>query len=501
MTRLFRPVVALTARAVGGFALWLGWGSGFYLGYRILMTGPDTPHGQHQWRAYFRSWMPNGWWRPDYDTWAYWIVLFSVPVAIVIGGIIGLRVRNLLVTQPRQRQLAEEQRNHAEQQRHMAERATAAAQARSQVLFACGEIIRCPEHEIVVCGTCGRRYKYGDYVITRHSVETEYWRDTDYVKDRYDNILAYQEVERPHHFTVTDSKTGCPSCQSTLYRFETGVLNQYTSCRQCSNWFLDSRTSGSGSGHPKCPLCHPPNPHQGEVGKRPHSSTIQEVSPCPVPLFSQWLAASVLLLATGMGDGVILGQLPQNNAAHGRLSGILATFSSLYRGLTGEDGRAVSSREWGSYQNPTDGFQIAYPRNWSVVRTRRPSLESRDYRRTVFQPQFGAARMVVDVVFYQKAGEQYELFRQLSRRFERLRRERYQLHSLERDRLGGAPGAKWVFTLADTNGSELKKIDVGTNDHGTIYAVMGEAQPEEFDTMMPVFQHMVESFNRIPRLL
>jgi hypothetical protein len=148
------------------------------------MTGPDSPHGQHQWRASFRSWVPNGGWRPDYDIWAYWIVLLAAPVAIVIGGLIGLRVRNLLVTQPRQRQLAEEQSHHAEQQRLMAERATAAAQARSQVLFARGDIIRCPAHDMVVCGTCGRRYKYSDYVITRHSVETEYWRDTEYVKDR-----------------------------------------------------------------------------------------------------------------------------------------------------------------------------------------------------------------------------------------------------------------------------------------------------------------------------
>jgi hypothetical protein len=473
MRRLIRYLTAITARGVGGLAPWLGWCGGLYLGYQILLVAIGSAPSQHPWHATFRSWLPSGAWDLGAGRCANGMLLFSAPVVLLLGGMIGRRIRELLVTAPRRQQLAERQRQEAERQRIAAEDAAKRRKARGHALSALQEIIDSPAQEIVVCGTCGRRYRYSDFVIT------------------------YREVERPHYQTVTDCKVGCPSCQSSLYRFETEPLNLYRACRACGYWFVNRSSFGAGSGRPECPLCHPPAVSPGETGGA-SPAAIPIAAPRPIPSLSQWFAAAVLLVAAGTGARSALGQSLPRPFAYATLTRLAESVYRLGRELIGEGDTVIASSSWATYRSSRDGFRISYPSNWSVIRTRPASVASPDFRRTILRPPSGGGRMVVDVVHTRTTGDQYHLFRQMSRRFERRWPGRYQLHSLERRRLGGAPGAEWVFTLAESGRSRLKKLDVGTNVHGTIYAVMAEAQPETFERMRPLFQRAVASFRRIP---
>jgi hypothetical protein len=140
------------------------------------------------------------------------------------------------------------------------------------------------------------------------------------------------------------------------------------------------------------------------------------------------------------------------------------------------------------YNNPNLGFSLEYPTNWE----KEESL-------TFVSPQGGIGNRTPEVIsittevlptsdfnldrYTEAALGQVEVFRD------------FRLLNSSSTTLGGLPAHLIVYTFTDESQTPLQNLQVWTVKDGTAYVITYGGTPEEFDSSLPAFQRIIDSFS------
>lgn len=140
------------------------------------------------------------------------------------------------------------------------------------------------------------------------------------------------------------------------------------------------------------------------------------------------------------------------------------------------------------YNNPNLGFSLEYPTNWE----KEESL-------TFVSPQGGIGNRTPEVInittevlptsdfnlerYTEAALGQVEVFQD------------FRLLNSSSTTLAGLPAHLIVYTFTDENQTPLQNLQVWTVKDGMAYIVTYGGAPEEFDSSLPAFQSIIDSFS------
>lgn len=140
------------------------------------------------------------------------------------------------------------------------------------------------------------------------------------------------------------------------------------------------------------------------------------------------------------------------------------------------------------YNNPNLGFSLEYPTNWE----KEESL-------TFVSPQGGIGNRTPEVInittellptsdfnlerYTEAALGQVEVFQD------------FRLLNSSSTTLAGLPAHLIVYTFTDENQTPLQNLQVWTVKDGMAYIVTYGGTPEEFDSSLPAFQSIIDSFS------
>lgn len=140
------------------------------------------------------------------------------------------------------------------------------------------------------------------------------------------------------------------------------------------------------------------------------------------------------------------------------------------------------------YNNPNLGFSLEYPSNWE----KEESL-------TFVSPQGGISNRTPEVIsittevlptsdfdlerYTEAALDQIEVFQD------------FRLLNSSSTTLGGLPAHLIVYTFTDESQTPLQNLQVWTVKDGMAYVITYGGTPEEFDSSLPAFQSIMDSFS------
>jgi hypothetical protein len=140
------------------------------------------------------------------------------------------------------------------------------------------------------------------------------------------------------------------------------------------------------------------------------------------------------------------------------------------------------------YNNPNLGFSLEYPTKWE----KEESL-------TFVSPQGGIGNRTPEVIsittevlptsdfnlerYTEAALGQVEVFQD------------FRLLNSSSTTLGGLPAHIIVYTFTDESQTPLQNLQVWTVKDGTAYVITYGGTPEEFDSSLPAFQRIIDSFS------
>jgi hypothetical protein len=140
------------------------------------------------------------------------------------------------------------------------------------------------------------------------------------------------------------------------------------------------------------------------------------------------------------------------------------------------------------YNNPNLGFSLEYPTNWE----KEESL-------TFVSPQGGIGNRTPEVIsittevlptsdfnlerYTEAALSQVEVFQD------------FRLLNSSSTTLGGLPANLIVYTFTDESQTPLQNLQVWAVKDGMAYVITYGGTPEEFDSSLPAFQSVIDSFS------
>jgi hypothetical protein len=156
--------------------------------------------------------------------------------------------------------------------------------------------------------------------------------------------------------------------------------------------------------------------------------------------------------------------------------------------LTESSGNQTGISDVVPYNNPNLGFSLEYPSNWE----KEESL-------TFVSLQGGVGNRTPEVIsittevlptsdfnlerYTEAALGQVDVFQD------------FRLLNSSSTTLGGLPAHLIVYTFTDESQTPLQNLQVWTVKDGTAYVITYGGTPEEFDSSLPTFQSVVDSFS------
>jgi S1-C subfamily serine protease len=158
------------------------------------------------------------------------------------------------------------------------------------------------------------------------------------------------------------------------------------------------------------------------------------------------------------------------------------------------DPGAEDEVKWETYSDPAGRFALDYPAGWTVdARTTvapgvdRIRIESGDY-----------TSIVVDVSSSPDSASAKDSWRKASEELAKKWGSAYHIAGIDDFRLGGEPGAIWMFTLQRSGEPRLTKTDIGVTHAGKGFALLCTAPLYNFKNHLEQFDHIVNSFGFPP---